>query len=178
LVTTGSFTTGNSITVPLTAGLGANVANAYFLKFVSAATGGTVVNFSDRFTLRSMAGTFPALITQGLRTVSGTAGPVDQNNIQAPQAGGGANTPAAGDGAYDTPYTLQTNSIRYAPMPPMAQSSITAKNASPQWPTSAYTVFQTIAGTPDAITTNTLPITFAASSRENPVSSSLMIFEA
>ena len=117
-----------------------------------------------------MDGTFPAAVTQGLKTVTGTAGPKDENNIQAPQAGAGAATPAAGDGAYDTPYTLQSGTIRYAPMPPMAQTKITAKNASPQWPTSAYTVFQTIAGTPNAATTNTLPITFAASSRENPVS--------
>jgi hypothetical protein len=153
------------------------VTNAYFLKFVSAATGGTVVNFSDRFTLKSMSGTFPPAIQQGLRTVSGTAGPADQNNIQAPQAGAGAATPSPGDGAYDTPYTLQTGTIRYAPMPPMAQSKITAKNASPQWPTSAYTVYQTIAGTPNAVTTNTLPITFEVSSRENPVSACLSVLK-
>jgi hypothetical protein len=176
-VSAGTYTTGNSITIPLTAGIGADVTNAYFLKFVSAATGGTVVNFSDRFTLKSMSGTFPPAIQQGLRTVSGTAGPADQNNIQAPQAGAGAATPSPGDGAYDTPYTLQTGTIRYAPMPPMAQSKITAKNASPQWPTSAYTVYQTIAGTPNAVTTNTLPITFEVSSRENPVSTCLSVLK-
>ena len=137
---------------------------------MSAATGGTVINFSDRFSLTSMSGTFPATIQQGLRTVSGTAGPADQNNIQAPQAGGGAATAAVGNSVYDTPYTLQTGTIRYAPMPPMAQSSITANNASPQWPTSAYTVYQTVAGPPNAITTNTLPVTFPGASLENPVS--------
>jgi len=169
LVSAGTYTTGNSVTVALTPGLGANIANAYFLKFVSAATGGTVVNFSDRFTLNSMSGTFSAAVQQGLSTVSGTTGPADQNNIQAPQAGGGAATPAAGDGVYNTPYTLQSGTIRYAPMPPPAQSSITAKNPSPQWPTSAYTVYQTIAGTPNAVTTNTLPVTHVVSSVENPV---------
>ncbi|KAJ9611082.1 Cell wall synthesis protein kre9 precursor [Cladophialophora chaetospira] len=169
LVSAGTFSTGNTITITLTAATGADVANAYFLKFVSAATGGTVINFSDRFSLASMTGTFPAAVQQGLRGVSGTAGPADQNNIQAPQAGGGAAVPAAGDGVYNTPYTLQSGTIRYAPMPPIAQSTITAKNASPQWPTSAYTVYQTIAGTPNAITTNTNPVTFSVSSVENPV---------
>ena len=125
-----------------------------------------------------MTGTFSPAVTQGLRGVSGTAGPADQNNVQAPQAGGGAAAPAAGDGAYDTPYNLQTATIRYAPMPPMAQTKITAKNISPQWPTSAYTVYQTIAGTPNAITTNTLPITFSASSVENPVSTYSTLFAA
>jgi hypothetical protein len=134
-----------------------------------------VINFSDRFTLKSMTGTFPPSVQQGLRTVSGTAGPVDQNNVQSPQAGAGAGagadagSAAAGDGAYDTPYTLQSATIRYAPMPPMAQTQITAKNASPLWPTSAYTVYQTIAGTPNAVTTNTLALTFSVASQENPV---------
>ncbi|KIX92262.1 uncharacterized protein Z520_12008 [Fonsecaea multimorphosa CBS 102226] len=170
LVQEGTYTTGDSITITLQASTGANVANAYFLKFVSAATGGTVINFSDRFSLTSMSGTFPAAVQQGLRTVTGTAGPADVNNIQAPQAGAGQNTQSSvGDGAYSTPYTMQTGTIRYAPMPPMAQTQITAKNASPLWPTSAYTVYQTIAGTPNAVTTNTLPITFTVSSRENPI---------
>jgi len=70
---------------------------------------------------------------------------------------------------YDVPYTLQTASIRYAPMPPMAQTQITAKNASPQWPTSAYTVYKTIAGSPNAVTTHTAQVTFSVSSREATV---------
>ncbi|KAH0835114.1 hypothetical protein AYO21_09708 [Fonsecaea monophora] len=169
LVEEGTFTTGNSITITLQPGTGANIPNAYFLKFVSAATGGTVINFSDRFSLKSMTGTFPAVVQQGLRTVTGTAGPADVNNVQAPQAGAGPNNPSVGDAVYSTPYTMQTGTIRYAPMPPMAQTKITAKNASPLWPTSAYTVYQTIAGTPNAVTTNTLALTFSVSSRENPV---------
>ncbi len=175
LVSDGSYTDGNKATVTLTAGLGANVENAYFLKFISAATGGTVVNFSDRFTLSSMTGTFSAAVTAGLKKVTGTSGPATQNNIQAGAQVGGAASSAtsAGSASYAVPYTMQTGTIRYAPMPPMAQSSITAKNASPQWPTSAYTVYQTIAGTPNAITTNTMPITFSASSREATVISSL-----
>jgi len=160
------------VTVALQAGWGADVENAYFLKFISAATGGTVENFSDRFTLKSMTGVFPQTVTQGLRSVTGTDGPDTVNNIQAPQAGDTGNTaPAAGESAFDVPYTMQTDPVRYAPMPPMAQTQITAKNPSPQWPTSAYTVYQKIAGTPNAITTNTLPLTFSVSSREATVCS-------
>lgn len=55
-------------------------------------------------------------------------------------------------------------------MPPMAQTKITAKNASPQYPTSAYTVYKKIAGTPNAITTNTAPLTFSTVSIEPTVS--------
>lgn len=117
-----------------------------------------------------MTGTFPQSVTQGLRRVSGVGGPDTVNNIKAPQAGDTGNTAtAADDSAYDVPYTLQTGTIRYAPMPPMAKTQITAKNASPQFPTSAYTVYHKIAGTPNAITTNTLPLTFSAVSREATV---------
>lgn len=178
LVPNGDYADGNSVSVDLTAGLGANVKNAYFLKFISAATGGTVINFSDRFTLPSMSGTFPATVLQGLQTVSGTAGPATQNDIQAAQAGAGAgaagdSAPAAGAAEYNVPYTLQTAAIRYAPMPPTAQTKITAKNASPQWPTSAYTVYKGIAGSPNAATTHTAQQTFSVSSREATVRCSL-----
>lgn len=170
LVTTGDFTLGNSATGTITAGLGASVNNAYFLKIISAATGGSVINFSDRFSISGMTGVFPAAVTDGLKTVSGTAGPPTQNNIQAVQAGAGAGqaTVVAG-GQYTVAYTLQTDPVRYAPMPPMAVSKISAKGQSRQWPTSAYTVYPAPVGTPNAITTNTMTLTFIASSMENTV---------
>jgi hypothetical protein len=137
---------------------------------ISLAAGGSVINFSDRFSLPSMAGVFPANVVAGLATVSGTDGPATQNNIQSPQAGNGAQgTAVAGAGEYGTPYNLQTGQIRYAPMPPMAVTQITAKNPSRQWPTSAYVVYTTNAGSPNAITTNTNPITFVTTSIENTV---------
>ena len=147
--------------------------NAYFLKFISAATGGTVINFSDRFSLTGMTGTFPAAVTAGLKTVTGTAGPATQNNVQSSQnnaAAGADAIPANGASEYSVPYTMQTATIRYAPMPPVAQTKITAKNASPQWPTSAYTVYKTNVGTPNAVTTHTEVFTFSVSSREATVS--------
>lgn len=169
LVTTGNFAKGNSASATFTVGLGAPTTNAYFLKMISAATGGVVINYSARFTLASMDGTFPPAVTDGLKTVSGTAGPPTENDIQAPQVGGTASA-VAGAGQYGTPYTAQTGQVRYAPMPPMAQTKITAKNVSPQWPTSSFTVYPAAAGSPNAITTQTLPITFSTVSMENTVS--------
>ena len=145
--------------------------NAYYLKMISAATGGSVTNYSDRFSINGMGGIFPAAVTAGLKTVSGTAGPPTENDIQAVQqpAAGGAATPAVAGGEYTVAYTLQTDPIRYAPMPPMAVTQIVAKGASRQWPSSAYTVFPAPAGSPNAITTNTLSQTFTAQSIENTV---------
>jgi hypothetical protein len=121
-----------------------------------------------------MDGVFPPVVTAGLATVSGTAGPPTQNDIQAvqqPGAGGAGATPAVAGGEYTVAYTLQTGPIRYAPMPPMAVTSITAQGQSRQFPTSAYTVYPAAAGTPNAITTNTMSITFSVSSIENTVRS-------
>jgi hypothetical protein len=170
LVTTGKFTEGNSVTGTITQGLGADVENAYFLKMISAATGGSVINFSDRFTISGMDGVFPPVVTAGLKTVSGTAAPPTENDIQAvQQPAAGAGTAAIAPGDYAVAYTLQTGPIRYAPMPPMAVTKISAKGQSRQWPTSAYTVYPGPAGSPNAITTNTLAQTFSASSIENTV---------
>ena len=169
LVTTGDFAKGNAVSASFTVGLGADTSNAYFLKMISAATGGVVINYSGRFSLANMDGTFPPAVTEGLKTVTGTAGPPTENDIQAPQVGGGGAV-APGGAQYGTPYTMQTGQVRYAPMPPMAQTKITAKNASPQWPTSAYTVYVANVGSPNAISTNTEPQTFSTVSIENTVS--------
>ena len=142
--------------------------NAYFLKIISAAPGGTVINFSDRFSISGMTGVFPKTVQQGLQTVSGTAGPATQNNIQAVQAGAGQAT-AAATGDFAIPYTLQTGEVRYAPMPPMPATKISAKGQSRQWPTSAYTAYAVPAGPPNAVSTITQAITFSASSMENTV---------
>jgi hypothetical protein len=153
--------------------LGGNTKNAYFLKFVSAATGGTVINYSDRFTISGMTGTFSAAVQAGLEDVSGTSGPADENNIAT--AAPPAATATIGADAYDTPWTLQSGSIRYAPMAPIAPTKITAKNASPQHPTSAYTVFKKLAGSPNAIQTITNPATFEAQSREATVKALFLV---
>jgi hypothetical protein len=136
---------------------------------MSAATGGTVINFSGRFSLTSMTGVFPPVVVTGLRGVTGTAGPDTINQISSPQVGA-APSAAAGPEQYNVPYTMQTGPVRYAPMPPLAPTKITAKNRSPQFPTSAYTVFMSEQGPPNADTTETLIQTFSVVSREPTVS--------
>lgn len=165
----GDFSDGNSISVPITAGIGADTENAYFIKVMSAATGGVVTNFSPRFSLTSMTGVFPPVVVTGLRSVSGTKGPDTINQVSSPQVGAGPSG-AAGPEQYNVPYTMQTGPVRYAPMPPLAPSKITAKNRSPQYPTSAYTVFMSEQGPPNADTTETLAQTFTVVSREPTVS--------
>lgn len=166
----GDFADASSVRVALTAGWGADDKNAYFLKFISAAAGGTVINYSDRFTLASLTGTFPASVQAGLRTVTGTAGPVDVNNVQAGAANPPANAvPSAGDDIYNVPYTLQSGTVRYAPMPTKAGTKITAKNPRMQFPTSAYTVYKKVAGPPDAESTITAPETYTVQSVEPTV---------
>ena len=170
----GDFTDGDSTSVTLTAGLGADTKNAYFIKIMSAATGGTVTNFSPRFSLTGMTGVFPPTVVTGLQSVSGTKGPETINQVSSPQVG--ANPAGAGEPAqYNVPYTMQTAQVRYAPMPPMAPSKITAKNRQPAWPTSAYTVYETNVGAPNAITTETLIQTFSVVSREATVNSMFFV---
>lgn len=172
IVTNGNFKTDNTAVGTFTTGLGANVENAYFLKMISvAAAGGDVINYSDRFSLTSMVGTFPSVVKEGLQTVKGTtSGPPTENQIANPP-NAAADTVAAEPPEFKIPYTLQTGEIRYAPMPPVPATKITAKNVSPQWPTSSYTVYQTIAGKPNAVSTVTDYQTFSVSSIENTVRS-------
>ncbi|RMZ76561.1 hypothetical protein DV737_g4777, partial [Chaetothyriales sp. CBS 132003] len=166
LVEDGDFSTGYSVNATVTTGLGANVENAYFIKMVSTATGGAIVNFSDRFSLTGMTGDFTTKVVTGLKTVTGTDGPTTINDITTTEDEDESESSTTDTALYTTPYTLQSGTVRYAPMPPTAATSITAKSASSQWPTSAYTVYTTYAGTPNAITTHTLAQTYSVSSRE------------
>jgi len=162
--TPGVFTTGNSMTVTVPVTIGGTGTNAYFLGMIStAAAGGTVTNFSNRFTLTGMTGVFSAAVTQALLTVSGTTGPGTVNNVAA--AGAGAAT--AAEGAWGTPYNLQTGLTKYAPMQPVPPTAITATNTSPLWPTSSVVLASTFLPIPNIVTTLTQPNTFAVSSHAN-----------
>lgn len=129
-----------------------------------AAAGGTVINYSDRFSLSGMTGVFPASITTALANIKGTSGPPTQNQVAG--AGAGAAGPA---GPYTLPYTLQTGLTRYAPMAPLPPTKITKKNPSPQYPTSAVTFAKTFLPTPSIVTTLTQSQTASAASRVNTV---------
>ena len=141
-----------------------------FLAMISAGTGGTVTNYSNRFSLSGMTGTFPATVTKGLSGLSGTGGPATENNF----AAAGANAAAAGGGAVaagaTVTYTLQTGAIRYAPMQGKPGTTITAKSATPQYPTSSVSIATTWLPTPVAVTTQTVLATYSTSSHANTVS--------
>lgn len=132
---------------------------------IGAATGGTITSYSKRFSLASMTGKFTPPVQAALGQISGTDGPTNVNQV-AQVAGEARQAPAA----YDVAYTLQTGPTRFAPMPPLPGTVITAKNAGPQFPQSSYSVYVTFAGQPNAATTQTLQPTYSFSSIENTVS--------
>ncbi|KAH0536993.1 hypothetical protein FGG08_006165 [Glutinoglossum americanum] len=128
---------------------------------VSVAAGGTVINYSSRFSLTGMTGTFPPDVVTGLKSVSGTDGPPTDNQV----AGS-----APGDGPFAVPYTMQTGPTRYAPMQPQPGTSITAKKVTPLWPTSAVTFAKTFLPQPTIQTTLTQNPTYGLPSIENDAS--------
>lgn len=128
--------------------------------------GGTVTNFSPRFSLSGMTGTFPPEIVTALKDVKGTDGP---DRVDA-TTGDGPVDPA--DGEFGVEYTMQTGPTRYAPMQPIPPTKITKKEAKPLHPTSAFTVATTFLPNPKIQTTITQSQTYSVQSRQNTVSSS------
>ncbi|KAI9773576.1 MAG: hypothetical protein M1840_006850 [Geoglossum simile] len=137
-----------------------------FLKMISVASaGGTVINYSSRFSLTGMTGTFPQDVIKGLASVSGTDGPPTVNGV----AGS-----APGDGPFAVPYTMQTGPTRYAPMQPQPGSTITAKKATPLWPSSSVTIATAFLPRPTVQTTITQSPNYSATSVENDASAAPM----
>ena len=132
-----------------------------------AKAGGTIWNYSDRFTLTGMTGVFSTTVTTGLRSVTDTTGPPTVNNIVTAVAPGAAPTEAD---QFAIPYNMQTGTIRYAPMQPIPGSKITKTNTAPLWPTSS--VSHATAPLPIATiaTTITQAGTFSTASHPNTVS--------
>lgn len=136
----------------------------------TATAGGTVTNYSNRFTLTGMTGVFSAAVQTALKTVTGTAGPATVNNIaQAAPPPGQAAT--ADEGVYATPYNDQIGLTRYAPMQPVPPTAITATNTAPLWPTSSVVLATTFLPIPSIQTTITQAQTFSVASHPNTVSS-------
>lgn len=136
-----------------------------FLKMISEATvGGTVTNYSKRFTLTGMTGSFSQAVLDGLKNVKGTDGPPTQNQVT-----GQNNANPAADGSYTIPYTLQTGPTRYAPMQPLPPSKITAKQTKRLFPTSAVTFAKTWLPPASIMTTLTQSATYSVNSRANDV---------
>ncbi|KAL9603467.1 MAG: hypothetical protein Q9219_001154 [cf. Caloplaca sp. 3 TL-2023] len=105
-----------------------------------------------------MTGTFPPPVQAGIKKISGTKGPASDTQ-DAPAAAGGGNQGAQGD--YAVTYTAQTGLIKYAPMQVPPGTKITAKAATPKYPTSSVKIAKTFLPTPKQTTTMTASMTFS-----------------
>jgi Yeast cell wall synthesis protein KRE9/KNH1 len=136
-----------------------------------ATKGGTVTNYSGRFTISGMTGVFPAAVLSGMKTVSTLDGPTRV-------AVSAAATPVGAAG-FDVPYSMQTGPIMYAPMQSYPGTAITNQGKpKPLYPTSPYTLATTFLP-PNAVIQKTItePITWSFSHVENTVKHSLDFLE-
>jgi spore coat protein U-like protein len=128
-----------------------------FLKMVASGPDAFVVNYSDRFTLTGMTGTFSPDLENGISSLNGGH---KQQELRKRQAAG----------AYTIPYQLQTGPTRYAPMAKKPGSTIPVnKSPTPQFPTSAYDVATAYLAAPTVQTTVSATLTYSVSSIENTV---------
>lgn len=124
-----------------------------------------MTNYSPRFSISGMTGTFPANVLAGIKNVKGTAGPPTENNVVDP--GSSSGTPE--DSVYAIPFPSQSAKIMYAPMQGRPGSKITAKTASPRYQTSSVQIATTFLAPPVQTTTFTKSLTISVESQENLV---------
>ncbi|TKA31360.1 hypothetical protein B0A50_02205 [Salinomyces thailandicus] len=166
LVASGDFSTGNTAQATVQAGLAGSTANGYFLKMISVASeGGTVINYSKRFSITGMTGTTPD--TYANAVPDGTDGPDTEDETTNDVS---ADTAAAGQGAYTIPYNLQSGLTKYAPMQPIPPTKITKNGYSRLYPTSSVSTATTWLPQATILTTMTASQTFKVSSIENTAS--------
>lgn len=140
----------------------------------TAKDGGTITNYSDRFTITGMKGNTPPQFLSAISGLSSTDVPETQNNIAANAAAGadpaaGAAAGAAG-GLYSIPYADQTGLTKYAPMQSVPPTKITMKGYKPLYPTSSYKIAKTALPPGTIATTITQSQTFSVAIQENTVS--------
>lgn len=135
-----------------------------FLKMVSSGPGASVINFSDRFTLTDMTGSFSDKVKEKVLSISDPSGLRIRAYHEREQLEKRQNV-----GAYTIPFGEQTGATRYAPMGKKPGTKITAKTASRQYPTSAYTIATTYLHEATIQTTLSATATYTASSIENTV---------
>ncbi|GKZ22818.1 hypothetical protein AbraIFM66951_006612 [Aspergillus brasiliensis] len=140
LVKDALFAKGNSVSFKIDSEVGGNDVNAYFLRIAASGPEASVVNYSDRFTLTNMTGSFSPTIMNGIysalySTDPSPPGHEDENHeeLRKRQVAG----------PYTIPYQLQTGPTRYAPMAKKPGSTIPAGTPTPQYPASAYSIATT-----------------------------------
>jgi hypothetical protein len=121
-----------------------------------------MINFSPRFSLTGMTGTFSAVVQDGLPAKS-TKARASINQV----AEEGAAAPAGGD--FAVPYNEQTGPTRYAPMMSRPPTAITKKDTKPLFPTSSVSIATTFLPVADVATTLTQSNTYSVSQVENTV---------
>lgn len=140
-----------------------------FLKIISPVPGGTVTNYSPRFSLTGMTGKFPENVVAGIKKVSGTEGPPTE---KPGEAAPGADVPSA---SYAIPFASQSGQIFYAPMQKRPGTKITAKTISPAYPTSSVTIAKKVLPPPVPTTTITASMTMSTDSHAHTVCVSLSV---
>jgi hypothetical protein len=138
-----------------------------------AAEGGTVINYSSRFSITGMTGVFPDSVVTGLKTVSGTNGPPTENNVG--QAATVVNVNTGAQGSFAIPFAEQTGPFKYASMQKVPPTKITKKTKTPVNPTSPYTIATTFLPPAQTIqSTVTDSVTWSYSQIENTVAAASM----
>ncbi|EED21781.1 beta-1,6-glucan boisynthesis protein (Knh1), putative [Talaromyces stipitatus ATCC 10500] len=168
LVPNGLFDKGNSVSFQIRSDLGSEYPDAYFLKMTSRGTNNmTLVNYSERFSVTGMTGTFSELVQYGLLLAANDTAKYHQELKLRKRQVATAIIPAKD--VYNVPYPQQTRGLtKYAPMGKRPATTITAKSGPPQFPTSAFEVAHTFLPIPTWQTTLTASRTWTTSGMENP----------
>lgn len=129
----------------------------------------TVINYSDRFSVIGMTGTFSELVQYGLSLTANDTSDSHQDLKLRKRQVAAAIIPAKN--LYDVPYPEQSKGLtKYAPMGKRPATTITAKSGPPQFPTSTFNIARTFLPIPAWQTTLTASRTWTNSLIENPVS--------
>ncbi|PYI09088.1 beta-1,6-glucan biosynthesis protein [Aspergillus sclerotiicarbonarius CBS 121057] len=165
LIKNAAFSRGNSVSFRIDPDVGGNDENAYFLRIVASGPEASVVNYSDRFTLTNMTGSFSPLIVHGIHSAIHASGsPVNEGEeheeLRKRQM----------VGSYTIPYPLQTGPTRYAPMAKKPGSTIPAGSPTPQFSASPYTIATTYLPAATVQVTLSASETYSVVSIENTAS--------
>ena len=142
--------------------------NCSFIKMVAVGkNGGELTTYSDRFSYSGMTGACGVTAQAALDKLDTTSGPP---TVDATTNGAAETDADPADGDYGVTYTMQTGTIRYAPMQPVPPKKVTATNTKPLYPTSSVKIATTFLPIPSIQKTITQSQTASVSSAENTVS--------
>ncbi|RAL06234.1 putative beta-1,6-glucan biosynthesis protein (Knh1) [Aspergillus ibericus CBS 121593] len=160
-----AFSRGNSVSLRIDPDVGGNDENAYFLRMVASGPEASVVNYSDRFTLTNMTGSFSPLIIHGIHSALHSPGSSANEGEEHEEL-----RKRQMVGSYTIPYPLQTGPTRYAPMAKKPGSTIPAGSPTPQFSASPYTIATTYLPAATVQVTLSASETYSVVSIENTAS--------